>query len=46
MQTNPFFAQWEQGLIILLFRKIDVANSTQHTDAKDLIEGIRNKEGY
>ena len=45
-QTNPFFAQQEQGLIISPSREIDTASSAQHIDAKDLIRGIRNKEGY
>ena len=44
LQTNPFFIQQEQGLIISPSREIDVANNTQHTDAKDLIKGIRNKK--
>ena len=46
MQTNPFLAQQKQGLIISPSREIDAASNIQHTDAKDLIKGIRNKEGY
>ena len=45
-QTNPFFAQQEQGLIISPSKEIDVASSTRRIDAKDLIGGIRNKEGH
>ena len=45
-QTNPFFAQREQGLIISPSREIDAASSARRTDAKDLIGGIRNKEGH
>ena len=46
MQTNPFFVQQKQKLIISLFKEIDAASNTQRTDAKDLIRGIRNKKGH
>ena len=46
IHTNFFFKQWEQGLITLLFKEIDVISKAQQTDAKDLVEGIRNKKDY
>ena len=47
--TNFFLAQWEHIGIILLSKKITATSLKQHVeclDVKDLIGGIKNKEGY
>ena len=44
--TNPFFAQQEQGLIIMPFGEIKEISRAQRLNTKDLTGGIKNKKGY
>ena len=44
--TNFFSSQREQEGMILLNKRITATIQARRSDAKDLIGGIRNKEGY
>ena len=47
--TNFFLVQWEYVGIISPNKRITATSLKRHTeylDTKDLIKGIRNKEGY
>ena len=44
--TNPFFIQWEQGLIISLLKVMEDVSKVQHLEVEDLIGGIKNNKSY